>query len=207
MTSDKLTVLYLFDPLCGWCYGSLPKLHRLAAQPVVQISFLPTGLFCGEGARPMTPAFARFAWQNDLRVQAATGQPFSDAYQSGVLADETTPFDSMPLVLALLAVRQTAPADELKALTALQQARYVAGRANTTLPAVEAILAGHGFAAAVDLLRDDLPGLLKQARRSIEEGDAMMDSLRARGVPTFAILERGQPKLIDVDTLLERLER
>ena len=28
------TVTYLFDPLCGWCYGATPMLDRLAASGI-----------------------------------------------------------------------------------------------------------------------------------------------------------------------------
>ena len=48
------TLHYLFDPLCGWCYGAAPVLSALQGQPSVNVELLPTGLFSGEGARPMS---------------------------------------------------------------------------------------------------------------------------------------------------------
>ena len=42
---------YLFDPLCGWCYGAGPVLDQLAQLDDVTLTLAPTGLFAGQGAR------------------------------------------------------------------------------------------------------------------------------------------------------------
>ena len=47
------TLHYLFDPLCGWCYGATPVASGLLQVPGVRLDLLPTGLFSNEGARPM----------------------------------------------------------------------------------------------------------------------------------------------------------
>src|SRR5690242_9054966 len=44
-------ITYLFDPLCGWCYGACPVLDRLALLGDATLELMPTGLFAGEGAR------------------------------------------------------------------------------------------------------------------------------------------------------------
>ena len=72
-----MRVTYLFDPLCGWCYGAGPALERLGQLGDVTLELMPTGLFAGEGARAMDAQFAAYAWQNDERIARLTGQPFS----------------------------------------------------------------------------------------------------------------------------------
>ena len=52
----------LFDPLCGWCYGAAPALHRLRDVEGFSVELAPTGLFSGAGARPMDASFAAYAW-------------------------------------------------------------------------------------------------------------------------------------------------
>ncbi|WP_353611301.1 hypothetical protein [Paracidovorax avenae] len=69
------TLHYLFDPLCGWCYGAGGTVAELAALPGVALRLLPSGLFSGEGARPMSADFADYAWSNDQRIERLTGQP------------------------------------------------------------------------------------------------------------------------------------
>lgn len=203
--APTLSVLYLFDPLCGWCYGAAPKVAQLAQTKGVRLSLAPTGLFCGDGARPMSSGLARYAWQNDQRIHSLTGQVFSEAYRANVLGRTEFPFDSQPLVLGLLAVRQTTPHHELAALHSLQQARYVSGQPNTTLPAVEHILTENGYHQAVDHLRHHLPALLSEFCNVIAYGQQMMDYLGARGVPTFALLHDDRPRVIELDQLLERV--
>ena len=53
-----MRVTYLFDPLCGWCYGAGPALERLAQLDDVTLELMPTGLFAGEG---------RARWTRSLR--------------------------------------------------------------------------------------------------------------------------------------------
>jgi putative protein-disulfide isomerase len=45
----RLTLVY--DPLCGWCYGAVPTIRRLAQEPALSIELVPAGLFAGPGAR------------------------------------------------------------------------------------------------------------------------------------------------------------
>jgi putative protein-disulfide isomerase len=40
-------ITYLFDPLCGWCYGASAVLEKLVARPDFAIDLAPTGLFAG----------------------------------------------------------------------------------------------------------------------------------------------------------------
>src|SRR5437763_9595920 len=124
--SAPIHITYLFDPLCGWCYGASTLLEQLAARPDFAVALAPTGLFAGDGARPMDDGFAAYAWSNDQRISRLSGQPFSEAYRRDVLGDRTRLFDSGPATLALTGVALTAPDRELEALKAIQLLRYVA---------------------------------------------------------------------------------
>lgn len=57
-STPTVTVTYLFDPLCGWCYAAAPALKFLQGQEGVAVVLAPTGLFAGAGARPMDAQFA-----------------------------------------------------------------------------------------------------------------------------------------------------
>ena len=98
-----MRVTYLFDPLCGWCYGAGSALERLGQLGDVTLEHMPTGLFAGEGARVMDAQFAAYAWQNDERIARLTGQPFSEIYRSRVLGHTGGMFDSVPATLGLIA--------------------------------------------------------------------------------------------------------
>lgn len=103
MTAPSITVIYLFDPLCGWCYAAAPALKYLQGVEGIHVALAPTGLFAGAGARPMDAQFAAYAWANDQRIQQLTGQLFTQAYRDHILGAANRRFDSGPATLALTA--------------------------------------------------------------------------------------------------------
>jgi len=145
-----MKIYYLFDPLCGWCYGASATLQKL--NEIYPLTLTPTGLFYQSG-RKMDADFARYAWSNDQRIEKLTGQPFSQAYLENVLQGEGE-FDSANSLLALTAVQQITPEQELVVLSALQTARYVDGLDNADLAVVEQVLHKLNLSQAVPLLSE-----------------------------------------------------
>jgi putative protein-disulfide isomerase len=189
------TLHYLFDPLCGWCYGATPAVSALLDIPAVSIELLPTGLFSGEGARPMDSAFAAYAWSNDQRIERLTGQRFTEPYRHQVLGDRQQLFDSGPATVALTAVSLTAPARELEALKAIQHARYVDGSDVTSLATLAGLLQGLDLEPAATMLAHPDADLLAANRARISRARALMQEFGAQGVPTL-IAESGAKRWI-----------
>lgn len=182
-----MNVTYLFDPLCGWCYGAGVALEQLSRVDGATIRLSPTGLFAGEGARSMDRSFAAYAWQNDQRIARLTGQVFSETYRQQVLGATGATFDSAPATLAIVAVGLQAPTEEMAALKALQHARYVDGRDNGDMDVVIGILADAGFTDAADRLRVPDPELMAAYRARIASGRADMALFGANGVPALVV--------------------
>ena len=159
-----MRITYLFDPLCGWCYGASPAIGQLSELEGVTVELSPTGLFAGAAARRMDAGFADFAWQNDQRIARLTNQPFSEAYRDQVLGAAGTMFDSAPTTLAIVAVGLAeAGNSELAALKILQKARYEDGLNTSDLQTVAAILKEAGFVDAANRLRTQDDELLRHA--------------------------------------------
>ncbi len=193
---DKV-IHYLYDPLCGWCYGATRAVSELVETPGVSMEVLPTGLFSGEGARPMNDEFATYAWSNDQRIEQLTAQPFSDAYRQKVLGDRQQAFDSGPATLALTAVALTTPSREFEALKAIQHARYVDGDDVTSQPTLVDLLNTLGLQAAAALLERAEAELLDAMRTRADRAQALMLELGAHGVPTFIAESGPGRKLLD----------
>jgi len=189
-------ITYLFDPLCGWCYGASPALEQLARLDGAVVELAPTGLFAGAAARPMDTQFAAYAWQNDQRIARLTGQPFTETYRSKILGQTGGLFDSAPATLGIVAVGLAEPAREIEALKALQRARYVDGRDNASLEAVADILNDAGFAAAATRVRALDEDLLAVYRRRIDAARSDMRRFGAAGVPALVIGEAAQRRLL-----------
>lgn len=189
------SLLYLYDPLCGWCYAITPAIARLRAAGV-QVTLRPTGLFSG-GDRVMTPEFADYAWKNDQRIAELTGQSFTEAYRRQVLQASGTAFDSSNATLALTAVAMEDPDREADALQVLQEARYVAGRDVTDIKTVCAILTDAGFAKAAAALKAPATALVTANATRVSAGAAKVRELGARGVPTLVSSEGLSERLLD----------
>lgn len=196
-----MRITYLFDPLCGWCYGASPALEGLARRSDVTLHLAPTGLFAGDNARLLDANFAAFAWQNDQRIQRLTGQVFSTAYQRQVLAATGARFDSTPATLGVVAVGLSEPARELEALRALQQARYVDGLDNALLSVVADVLSSAGFAAAAHRLLAPDAELLDTYDARLAAARREMARFGAQGVPTLIIEDAKGSRLLPSSVL------
>jgi putative protein-disulfide isomerase len=191
------TLHYLFDPLCGWCYGATPAVSALLEIPSVTVELLPTGLFSGEGARPMDDAFATYAWSNDQRIERLTGQRFTEHYRQRVLGDRRQLFDSGPATVALTAVSLTTPARELEALEAIQRARYVEGSDVTSLQVLVTALRTLDLQSAATLLSCADGNLVDANRARVGRARALMQEFGARGVPTMIVEAGAKRRVMD----------
>jgi putative protein-disulfide isomerase len=201
----RTTVTYLFDPLCGWCYGASPVIQQLGQHNTIALELAPSGLFAG-GGRTMDAAFADYAWSNDLRIAKLTGQRFTEDYRSKVLGRHGSRFDSAAATLALTAVSLTAPERELEALKILQEARYLHGLDTCEMPAVEALLREHGLVDAANcLVASDAALLAAYATRS-QRARGLMQALGIQGVPALVVSDDKGSRLLRGDVLYGSLD-
>ena len=187
-------LLYVFDPLCGWCYASAPALTSLAAAFPQQLELMPSGLFSEAGAREMSPSLATHAWTNDQRIESLTGQVFSEKYLHQILMGTDVRFDSGSMNRALTAIRQLDARLETVVLHHLQHERYVNGQ-DTSAPSVVArIVAQHTQAAGFELDASDFAlrlthdeALAEQTHQRTQTTQALMDTLAVKGVPLLLV--------------------
>ena len=194
------TATYLFDPLCGWCYGASPTIQQLGQQPGIQLELLPSGLFSG-GGRTMDAAFADFAWSNDVRIAKLTGQRFTEDYRQKVLGRHGSRFDSGPATLALTAVSLTEPAREMETLKLLQEARYVQGLDTCDVSVVDKLLRDSGLTAAADRLVAWDTDLHQTTAARVQRAQRLMHALGAQGVPTLVISAQDGNRLVNGNVL------
>lgn len=185
-----MKIYYLFDPLCGWCYGAKPALETVVSQYPVELT--PTSLFFRSG-RVMDADFAQYAWSNDQRIQRLTGQAFSTAYRENVLQGGGQ-FDSQNSLLALTAVREMAPEQEIAVLSALQTARYVDGRDNADLNVIADILHIQGLGDVVPKLHD--PATKQTLLARVNFGQQLAQRLGVSGVPQLVLERDGEFELV-----------
>ena len=185
---------YIYDPLCGWCYGAAPLVK--AARDLLPVQAHAGGMMSDARRQPVTAALRAFVLPHDRRIAQLTGQPFGPAYADGLLRDTTAVFDSEPPIAAVLAADAIAGRG-LDLLARLQRAHYVEGGriADTDVlvdMAVDIGLAQQAFVQALEQAR----GAPVQAH--IHATRELMARIGAQGFPTLT-LERDDGSWQPVD--------
>lgn len=181
MTSPVLH--YIYDPLCGWCWGAAPLVR--AARAVLPVRLHAGGMMAGAQRQPVTPELRAFVLIHDQRIAEATGQPFGDAYRDGLLRDSQAMFDSEPPTAAILAA-DALGGRGLDLLAELQAAHYVQGR-RIAEPAVLVELAGAIGLAEADFEAELARQSAGPVQAHIQQTRTFMARAGARGFPSFLL--------------------
>jgi putative protein-disulfide isomerase len=190
---------YIYDPLCGWCYGAKPLVQ--AAQNVLPVIAHGGGMMTGANRQAVSPQLRNDVIPHDRRIAEYSGQPFGDAYFEGLLRDETAVFDSAPPIAAVLAAEQIAGRG-IELLGRLQTAHYVEGRrlADKSVLielAKEIGLEPLAFEAALKSTPTD---------QHIKDSRALLATVGGQGFPTLALERNSQFTLVDVSPWLGKPE-
>lgn len=180
---DKTMLHYIYDPLCGWCYGAAPLIEVAAQFSAIRLH--AGGMMTGSRRQQVTPELRQFVQPHDLRIAKLTGQPFSTAYTDGLLTDHSAVFDSAPPIAAILAAEQLA-GKGLAMLSALQQAHYQQGRRIADQQTLSAL------ASALALKTTDFDTLYPQMLHTgvaahISQTRQLMSQLQAQGFPSMGL--------------------
>lgn len=182
---------YIYDPLCGWCYGAKPLLQ--AAQAVLPVIAHGGGMMTGANRQKVSPQLRNYVMPHDRRIAEYSGQPFGEAYFEGLLRDHTAVFDSAPPIAAVLAAEQMAGRG-LELLGRLQSAHYVGGRRI----ADESVL--FELAHGMELDREAFEKAFRAADTEghIRNSRALLAKVGGQGFPTLALEHNDQFTLIDI---------
>ena len=188
---------YIYDPLCGWCYGAKPLVQ--AAQQVLPVIAHAGGMMSGASRQRVSPQLRDYVMPHDRRIAEYTAQPFGEAYFEGLLRDQSAVFDSTPPIAAVMAA-ESIDGRGLQLLGRLQTAHYVEGRriADESVLfelASELGYAENTFAAAFKSV--DTTAHVKASR-------ALLAQLGGQGFPTLALEQDGQFTLIDISPWLAK---
>jgi len=201
------TLVYGFDPLCGWCYAFGPTLRALRETFAdrVAIEIACGGLVVGDRVRPMREMrdYLREAYP---RAEARSGVRFGRGFTEGLLNDDDVVLASEPACRAIVIARELGSREQtLELATRLIDGLYDHGLDPTRPEVLER------FAREVGL-----PGLTE--RWSTEDARARttrhFEESRAIGIsmyPTLLLRSKDETRLVlrgyaSVADALERVE-
>lgn len=208
--APALSLIYVGDPMCSWCYGfSVPLGQLLERFPELPVQLVLGGLRA-YNTQVMDAALKDKLRQSWAGVAQRSGRPFSPA----LFEREDFIYDTEPACRAVVTVRDHAPALALRMYHAIQQAFYAQGRDVTK-------------AAVLGEVWDEVHGRTKEAWGHIDflrdfDSDAMRQQTRddflqaqrwgVRGFPTLIVVVDGQAQILTngyagADVLAERLTK
>ena len=204
--NDTITLHYIFDPLCGWCYAAAPLVNAARNVPGLQVTFHGGGMMTGANRRAITPQWREYVIPHDRRIAEMTGQPFGEGYFEGLLRDTSAVMDSEPPITAILAAESLRSGGGLDMVHRLQRAHYVEGRRIADAQVLKAVAAELGFdteafAAAVERLAGEATA------QHIAESRQLLQRAGGQGFPTFVLTRAdGSASRIEVGPWLGRTE-
>lgn len=190
---------YIYDPLCGWCYGAKPLVQ--AAQGVLPVIAHGGGMMTGANRKAVSPQLRNYVMPHDRRIAEYSGQPFGEAYFEGLLRDETAVFDSAPPIAAVLAAEQIAGRG-IELLGRLQTAHYVEGRRI----ADQSVLLELAAEIGLEPLAFETAFHSANTEQHIKYSRALLAKVGGQGFPTLALERNGQFTLVDVSPWLGKPE-
>ena len=120
---EKPEILYVFDPLCGWCYGFSPVITRLKTELNSDVDFLVLsgGMVRDAGLIGEMADYIKTAYKV---VEDTTGVKFGEKFLNGVLKNGEAIFSSVPPAKALAVLRLHRPGKCIEIAARLQKAIY-----------------------------------------------------------------------------------
>ncbi|HHQ4518300.1 DsbA family protein [Aeromonas veronii] len=197
MSEQQTTLHYVYDPLCGWCYGAAPLLQAAATLDGLKIELHAGGLWLGSRRQPMGEALRDYVRPHDQRIEALTGQHFGERYFNELLLREGALLDSEPPIRAILAVTALG-GDGLAMLHRIQQSHYRDGIWTGELAFLATLAAEQGIAAEAFQQAYLQAPLLQH----LADSQGWMKRLGGQGYPTLGIEREGRLERIELNQYL-----
>jgi putative protein-disulfide isomerase len=193
---NATTLHYIYDPLCGWCYGFSPLVHAAREVNGLTIRMHGGGMLAGHARQLVTAALREFIMTHVPRVTAITKARFGEAYTEGLLRDPTAMLDSEPATAAVLAAENVAGRG-LDLLKRIQSAHYLDGarvveRKELLGLGVDIGLDGAAFEAEFARML----GTIVQSH--IDESRRLLTRVGGQGFPTFALEKNGRYEIVEL---------
>jgi putative protein-disulfide isomerase len=123
-----MKLIYVYDALCGWCYGFSPVMQEFYEKYKNELEFevISGGMITGSriGAIGDVAPYISWAYKD---VENATGVKFGDHFLNDVLKKGTAIFTSIPPSVALSVFKKMQPEKSVAFAGRLQKAIYYDG--------------------------------------------------------------------------------
>lgn len=195
---------YVYDPLCGWCYGIAPLIEAVSNIFPHSIKLHGGGLFTPARAVTGGQSWKEHVTPIDERISQLSGQVFSHAYRD-TLGNTDMVLNSLLPISAIL-VAEIMGKRDVYLLKALQEAYYLDGLNISDKDTLLFIVKKLGF----DI--EQFASLLSeigetQVQQHLKQTQQLMTQVNGRGFPTLFIEDNQGYRLISVEKYLGDTKR
>jgi putative protein-disulfide isomerase len=132
---EKPQIIYVFDPLCGWCYGFSPVINKAyeTYKDKADFKVITGGMIIGDQIGPIGK-ISQFLKGATARVTQRTGAVFSSLFLDTILTEGKQILTSMEPSIAIQICKAEKPDKILEFMSELQKDIYISGL-KTAIPA------------------------------------------------------------------------
>lgn len=186
-------MIYVFDAICGWCFGFSPVMSRFAEEykDIIEIEVVSGGLMLGEKAGPIriTGAHIPKAYQ---MVEKMTGVEFGQKFLSERLEEGTMILNSLPPAIALCIMKDEHPENVVAFAGLMHKMYYVDGVEPENIKEYGRYAATLGCNEEEFNSKMALPEYLTKAQEDFKYAQ----ELKAFGFPTVILQKNGKSETL-----------
>ena len=121
-------IIYVYDPLCGWCYGFSPVIRKIQEEYKSKMDFdiISGGMIVGDRVGPVG-AFADYILKALPRLEELTGVTFGEPYLAQ-LKDRSLFLSSLKPCIALEVFKSFNEMDAIAFASSMQKSHYIDGK-------------------------------------------------------------------------------
>ena len=208
--AQKPKLYYVYDPLCGWCYGFSPVIVDIEKKYAekLDIEVVSGGMIRGNRVGPIgkVAPYIKDAYKT---VEQHCGVKFGDGFLKGVLEPGTMIFNSEMPCRALVCIKRINPAIAVAFSHDLQKGIYYDGMDTGVLTAYAPLLDKHKISKSqfTALMQND------ETLTATKAEYAQAEALGVSGFPTLifekdgkkTVLARGYSTFEQLDMQLKKL--
>jgi putative protein-disulfide isomerase len=182
--SDTLVLHYVYDPLCGWCYGFSPVISKIRHTYLHKVRFevISGGLAIGPRAAPVKEAYGYIKGALPV-VENRTGVRFGDKFRQNILEEGTYVYNSDPPNTAMTVFKEFRPEEAIAFAHDMQTAFFYEGKSLNDLSTYIKLIEKYAIDPTEFSRRFSLPEYAGKTQQEY----ALAQQLGVNGFPTLIL--------------------
>jgi putative protein-disulfide isomerase len=204
---ERPKIIYVFDPLCGWCYGFSPVMKKAYDKYKEKADFevIAGGMVIGDQIGPIGK-ISQFLKGATARVTQRTGAVFSSLFLDTILTEGTQILSSMEPSIAVQICKAEKPDRVFEFVSELHKEIYVSGLKTTISSDYDRLAKKMGFDEKIFINELTENKFKQMAMQDFQEAGALgVDSYPAVLISIDGVvreLARGYMKWNDLEKLI-----